>query len=298
MTPLPRSAWLAGRNGEMHHLNACQQAAAAYAAIAVAGRDARAFLQGQLTADLDEMVPGHGQLAAWLDAKGRAIALLRVVPCPDDFLLMLPASQAETVMRRLRLYVLRAAVAVAPAGPVTLLTGEAGRARLESMGLLPDDTPWATALAPAGVALRPPGEPHWMLAGGAANGVGHAEDWELTEVRAGLPEVYSQTAAAFIPQMLNLERLGAVSFTKGCYPGQEIVARAHHLGQVKRRMRLFRAPGDPPPPGTSLASGPGGSVVRSARADEGCLLLAVVSEGQEAGAFALNDGRALQAASA
>lgn len=279
-------------------MNDCRQAAAAYAAISVAGRDARAFLQGQLTADLDEVAPGHGRLAGWLDAKGRAIALLRVVPRPDDFLLMLPASQAEAIMRRLRLYVLRAAVTVAPAGPIDLLTGEAGRARLESMGLLPGDTPWAVALAPGGVALRPPGEPHWMLAGGAANGTGNVEDWELAEVRAGLPEVYAQTAAAFIPQMLNLERFGAVSFTKGCYPGQEIVARAHHLGQVKRRMRLFQAPGDPPPPGTSLASGPGGSVVRSARADEGCLLLAVVSKGQEASAFALNDGRALQATSA
>lgn len=268
----------------------------AYAAIAVSGRDARAFLQGQLTSDLDALADGEGQLAAWLDAKGRALALLRVIPRGDDFLLLLPATQVETVARRLRLYVLRAAVTVEPSGPVALLAGEAGRRRLAGLGLLPEDTPWSAAHGADGVALRPPGEPHWMLAGTGAGAHGDSEAWELAEVRAGLPEVYPQTAAAFIPQMLNLERLGAVSFTKGCYPGQEIVARAHHLGRVKRRMRLFHAPGPPPPPGEELVAERGGSVVRSARANGGCLVLAVVPEAPGAEELALSDGRALRPA--
>jgi folate-binding Fe-S cluster repair protein YgfZ len=91
--------------------------------------------------------------------------------------------------------------------------------------------------------------------------------------------------------MLNLDQIGAVSFTKGCYPGQEIVARAHHLGRVKRRARVFRAPGAPPPPGESLADS-AGTVVRAAAAEAHCLVMAVVTE-DSTGPFALTDGRPL-----
>jgi tRNA-modifying protein YgfZ len=93
--------------------------------------------------------------------------------------------------------------------------------------------------------------------------------------------------------MLNLDRIGGVSFTKGCYPGQEIVARAHHLGRVKRRARLFRAAGAPPAPGETLADS-GGTVVRAAAAADHCRVMAVVAE-DAAGPFALADGRPLEA---
>jgi tRNA-modifying protein YgfZ len=116
--------------------------------------------------------------------------------------------------------------------------------------------------------------------------------WELAEIQAGIPEVYPQTSGQFVAQMLNLDKIGAVSFTKGCYPGQEIVARTHHLGRVKRRARLFRAAGAPPVPGESLAD-TAGTVVRAAAAADHCLVMAVVAD-DAAGPFTLADGRPLE----
>ena len=264
--------------------------------LAATGADAEKFLQAQLSSDLGGLASGGGQLSAWHDAKGRVLAMLRVLAWNEGYLLVLPASLAASIMKRMSLFVLRARVELR-FGPAVY-------------GLRPSDAgDWLTAagLAPAGArrdeaagsrlaAMPMPAEVGWLVAGEADPLLGPpdaaaAVEWQLAELAAGIPEIYPETSGEFVAQMLNLDRLGALSFTKGCYPGQEIIARAHHLGRVKRRARLFTAVSPPPAPGTPLA-GAGGAVVRAHASADGCLLMAVVSE-ETGDSFALADGTPL-----
>jgi tRNA-modifying protein YgfZ len=119
---------------------------------------------------------------------------------------------------------------------------------------------------------------------------------QLEGIRAGLPQVYPATHEAFVAQMLNLDLLGGISFEKGCYTGQEIIARTHYRGAIKRRMLHFAAACPPPVPGTRIVSGEShaGDVVDAAATAEGCELLAVVSLAQANDELRLSDGVKLQ----
>lgn len=261
--------------------------------LAVRGDDARSFLQNQLSSDVARVTGTSGQLSGWHDPKGRVLAFLRVLPLTDGFLLVMHAGLVAAVEKRLRMFVLRARVAIA-AGPAvygvsaetlaTLLppgqsrpeSGVSASGQAESDGKLP-------ALVTASFsAMRMPGAVGWLVAGElpsdqvGANAAAVAA-WERAELEAGIPEVYPETSGEFVAQMLNLDRIGAVSFTKGCYPGQEIVARAHHLGRVKRRAQVFRRPGPPPAPGAALDE-PSGTVVRAVALDGESLVMAVVAQ--------------------
>lgn len=262
-------------------------------ALAVAGPDARGFLQSQLSADLDEVSATSGQFSAWHDPKGRVLAIFRVLPWRESFLLVMNSRLVETVRQRLGLFVLRSRVTLEPGPPVFGLAGLGTDAALAAQGLAPGDELLAAAWNATASTLRVPAG--WLIVGDLGAGANAAASvaWDYAEVAAGIPEIYPETSGQFVAQMLNLDQIGAVSFTKGCYPGQEIVARAHHLGRVKRRARLFRARGGPPAPGFTLSDG-GGLVVRAAAAGDHCLVMAVVSE-DLAGPFALSDGRTLEA---
>lgn len=269
----------------------------ALTALAVTGADARSFLQGQLSSDLAEVTATRGQISAWHDPKGRVLAVLRVMPWPEGFLLVMPAALREAVEKRMRMYVLRAKVQLQDGPPIHALAAEAAPDWLAGRHLALADAPLSAAVADGIGVLRVPGRAGWLVAGELSEGdetgdPGPIAAWELAELEAGLPEVYPETSGQFVAQMLNLDRIGAVSFTKGCYPGQEIVARAHHLGRVKRRARLFRTAGLPPAPGESLAES-AGTVVRAAVAAGHCLVMAVVAE-ESGGPFTLADGRPLE----
>jgi folate-binding protein YgfZ len=123
-------------------------------------------------------------------------------------------------------------------------------------------------------------------------------DWRLADIRAGLPQVLPETHESFVAQMLNLDIVGGISLTKGCYTGQEIIARTHYRGAIKRRMLHFAANCAPPPPGTRVLEGEAaaGEVVDAAATDSGCELLAVVSLAQKDAALTLAGpfGAALQ----
>jgi tRNA-modifying protein YgfZ len=267
------------------------------ASLAVTGPDARSFLQGQLSSNLDEVTPTRGQLSGWHDPKGRVLAVLRVLPWGEGFLLVTHAELAAAIEQRLRLFILRAKVAV-QAGPRVygVAAGHGGPLAIGS-GLQVGMEPRDAACTDSASAMRMPGRAGWLVVGDtgelpvAANAAAVAA-WDQAEVEAGIPEVYPATSGQFVAQMLNLDRIGAVSFTKGCYPGQEIVARAHHLGRVKRRARLFRVAGAPPAPGDALADS-GGTIVRTAASGDDCLLMAVVPDDVTA-PFALADGRPLE----
>jgi tRNA-modifying protein YgfZ len=267
----------------------------ALGALSVRGPEAREFLQRQLSSDLDEVSGTQGQFSGWHDPKGRVLAFFRILPAPDGFRLVMHAALVESIARRLRLYVLRARVEIEPAPAVLGLAAD-GDAPASLGETLLESGPLAAFSSPAFSTLRLPGQAGWLVVGDpglpAATDAGAEAAWQRAELEAGLPEVYPATSGAFVAQMINLDRLGAVSFTKGCFPGQEIVARAHHLGRVKRRARLFRAPGPAPAPGESLADSRG-TVVRTADSDDGCLLLAVVPE-DFAGPLSLADGRVLK----
>jgi tRNA-modifying protein YgfZ len=264
-------------------------------ALAVTGPDARIFLQGQLSSDINEVTGNRGQLSAWHDPKGRVLAIFRILPWPDGFLLVMQAELAPAIEKRMRMYVLRAKVQLQAGVPVRALDAEGAAAWFAGGGVALEETPLSAVLAEGFSALRMPGACGWLVAGVGApetpcNPAG-TDAWAVAEIAAGVPEVYPATSGQFVAQMLNLDRLGAVSFTKGCYPGQEVVARAHHLGRVKRRARIFTTDGAPPAPGDSLAD-TGGTVVRAAASGPSCLVMAVVPE-DSLGPFLLADEREL-----
>jgi folate-binding protein YgfZ len=217
----------------------------------VGGPDARAFLQGQLSADIDALAPAKPLLASCNSAQGRVQAVLWLLERSDGVALVLPASMIERTATRLRKYVLRSKVTI--------------------------------AALPTAVELP---EPHAY----------RERDWRLAGIRAGLPQVYPETHEAFVAQMLNLDLLGGISFEKGCYTGQEIIARTHFRGAIKRRMFRFEFSGPPPAPGTRVLAGDqhAGDVVDAAATDAGCELLAVINLSQRAAQLELESNRGVR----
>ncbi|MEQ1801743.1 MAG: folate-binding protein [Gammaproteobacteria bacterium] len=249
--------------------------------LAVTGSDRAAFLQGQLTQDVATARPDLTVMAGWADAKGRLLfaghLFVARLGTDEALALLVPADLADALLKRLRMYILRAKA------QATLL-----------------DVPLAGLIgAPADpgasqcVRLHGHGERHLLLGGPAAHPgdiAGPRSDWRLSDIRAGLPAVVAATTGEFVPQMVNLDLLGGISFTKGCYTGQEIVARMKYLGRVKRRMLRFGTPGDAPAPGAQLYASRGavGQVVTSAPAESGSEFLAVVVVDDLPGPFFLD----------
>jgi len=222
-----------------------------YAVLAVQGEDAIEFLQGQFTNDVTKVDDQHSQLNAYCNNKGRMLANFRVFSSQGTIFITLPQELAETVLNRLQQYVLRAQVAMGDVSDSLLRIGISGTqaaSTLEAhLGALPtscDDVVQydnAIVIRCAGghrfeLYATPEHMPeHWQTLTATASAVG-ADHWELLNIRDGIPVITTATSEAFVPQMANLELINGVSFTKGCYTGQEIVARMHYLGKLKKRM--------------------------------------------------------------
>jgi tRNA-modifying protein YgfZ len=238
-----------------------------YGILSVTGSDARAFLHAQLTNDIEHLDAQRAALAGWCSAKGRLLASFLVVPSPDGFLLQLSRDLAAPVAKRLAMFVLRSKVKVADESDAWAQYG------VWEADLPGPDVSWKSGAATLRVGERRYLE--WVAASQAPQPAAAPESaWALQEIRAGRPLITAATQDQFVPQMVNYEKLGAVDFKKGCYPGQEIVARAQYRGAVKRRMVHAKAPA-----GSSLAPGQefnGGTVVDVAPAEDGAELLAVV----------------------
>jgi folate-binding protein YgfZ len=224
-----------------------------YGLLAVTGADARDFLHAQLTNDIAQLPADRAALAGWCTAKGRLLASLLVIPSPDGFLLQLARDISASTAKRLSMFVLRSKVKI---------TDESDR--LVQLGV------WAGDWNIPGVAWDGPNvrvrvaEQRFLHIGPALDlaCTRSEEAWALEEIRAGRPLISAATQDKFVPQMVNFEKLGAINFQKGCYPGQEIVARAQYRGEVKRRLVHV-----PAPDGTGLQPGQewnGGIVVDSA----------------------------------
>jgi folate-binding protein YgfZ len=259
----------------------------------VSGPDARSYLQGQLSFDLTGLSPARIELACCNSAQGRVQAVTWLVERSEGVVMLLPAAMLESTLQRLKKYLLRAKVKLEPG----LLHAFVGPELAEGAELL---TP-RTHVEEDGIStIAWPGEPGRVLLLTATGPFGelpaHDAAWHREDLRCGLPQVYPQTHEAFVAQMLNLDLLGGISFEKGCYTGQEIIARTHFRGTVKRRMLAFSAACEAPLPGTRVLSGGqhAGDVVDAAAAPSGCELLAVISLAQRDQPLELESGATLE----
>ena len=178
-----------------------------YKLIKVSGADAVEFLQGQLTQDVGQLAAAERMLAAWCNAKGRVIVIVRLVAIDDGIAMIVPDEMADAVVTKLLMYRFRAKVDFAAT-----------------------DDDCAVLIDPRDTDPR-------------------------ALIQSGIPHIDSSNSEAFTPHMLNLDKLDAISFTKGCYTGQEIVARTEHRGKSKRRMMHYLADGDGVTAGAAVTDG-------------------------------------------
>lgn len=222
--------------------------------IAVTGEDATHFLQGQFTNDIRLVTTTHTQLSSHCTPKGRMLANFRVFRLDETLYLQLPRPQLDLLLKRLRMYVLRAKVVLTDISDDFVTLGLSGDQAPECLAaLFPALPAQANDLTRHGeltlIRLAGP-TPRFQILGpvtaimplwdtlAATATPANAAHWTLLDIRAGIPIIHPETREAFVPQMANMQLIDGVSFTKGCYTGQEIVARMQYLGKLKRRLYL------------------------------------------------------------
>lgn len=257
--------------------------------IAVRGADAVAFLHAQLTNDIEHLGPGRLELAGYCSAKGRLLAVIDCWRTADAVYLQLPREILPAIQKRLAMFVLRAkakledasnehaclavmgpgaATALAAAGLAAPAAGQSHAAGNVLVARLRD----APGVAERFMLLAPAGEVQALRARLGALADMPAAAWWWSQVDAGIANVFAATQEKFVPQMINLEVLGGVNFKKGCYPGQEVVARSQYLGKLRRRMAIAHIDGETRAGAdvfTQTAGEPVGTVVMAASAPQG-----------------------------
>jgi tRNA-modifying protein YgfZ len=248
--------------------------------IAAAGDDAASFLHNQLTNDVEHLTFAEARLAGYCTPKGRLLATFLTWKTADAIMLQLPRQLQPAIQKRLQMFVLRAKVKLADASDTYAILGLGGRAAAALLTAwfpaLPP-TPYSVAQSDAGTLIRVAdafgapryqwiaspelAEKAWSAVSAALTPVG-ASAWCLADIHAAIPQITQVTQEQFVPQMINFEVIGGVNFKKGCYPGQEIVARSQYLGKLKRRMLPATVDAD------SVKAG--GEVFSSADPDQPC----------------------------
>ncbi|MDX1404269.1 MAG: hypothetical protein R3192_07025 [Woeseiaceae bacterium] len=222
-----------------------------YQLIEISGNDAEEFLQGQLTQDVARLAEAISLPAAWCNAKGRVIATIRLLRLGDAIGLAVSPSLADVIMQRLAMYRLRADVNIAAANAnwtSAAVSSNEALAELERVGLLPAAN---SACAAAGlIAVDVSVADRYVEIFGnrdAFEKAGISFEHSLSDaehaalrIRAGHVEINAENSEKYTPHMLNLDQIGAISFEKGCYTGQEVVARTEHRGESKRRLARYR----------------------------------------------------------
>ncbi len=191
------------------------------------GPDAGTFLQAQLTADISALDDRQSTFAAYCSPQGKVFGLLLVGRQKNNFMVIGAAQLLPSIVQRLRIYIFRSKV------------------EIEAMDTLPVYGVWPSHSAnPAIAPLAPPGVPlQYAIAGDDVPSDETTDHWRHAELKQGITWLDSDTTEKFIPQMLGYDQIDAVSFSKGCYPGQEIVARTHYLGKVKRKPLILAVSG-------------------------------------------------------
>lgn len=282
--------------------------------ISVDGEDASDFLQGQLTNDIRDVSKQHSQLSAYCTPKGRMLANFRIFKRNETYYLRLPQSLLESTLKRIGMFILMSKVSIKDSCNALVRIGVSGPKADEQLADIITDLPKqvddATQVDGYTI-IKCPGtipryeiyaelEPMKTLWGqldvnAAPVGVG---PWESMDILAGIPTIYPETSEAFVPQMTNMQVINGVNFQKGCYTGQEIVARMQYLGKIKRRMfrvhidtneavnagdKLFCA-------GSKSGQGTGQIVSAQVDSENGYIALAVIDiTDAESGALQLHD---------
>ncbi|MDH5484312.1 MAG: folate-binding protein YgfZ [Gammaproteobacteria bacterium] len=257
--------------------------------ISVQGEDAAEYLQGQLTNDIHQVTPEHSQLSAACSPKGRMLANFRIFQRNNSYYLRLPLEQLESILKRLRMFMMMARVTIEDSSDSLIRIGVSGpdiEKHLASIiPQLPASNNAVTQSAGYTVIRLAGPNPRfeiyaeldnikklWNHLDVHAAAVG-AGPWRMLDILAGIPTIYPVTAEAFVPQMTNMQLIDGVNFKKGCYTGQEIVARMQYLGKLKRRMfRIHITSTNSVNPGDKLysantTSGQGTGIVVDAQAD-------------------------------
>ena len=266
------------------------------------GADAVNFLQGQLSNDVRLLTAERSLPAGYHNPQGRTVALLRLIElAPGDIIAILPRELAGAVLTRMSKFILRAKVKLTDDSPdwaiAGLIAAREPSAHAPAAALpaaLPAELNAVTRTGGSVTVRVAPDPARWLVAqpaeAPAAAGAAPCAAWERLAIAGGEPEVYAATSEEFVAQMLNLDVIGAIAFDKGCYTGQEVIARAHYRGRVKRRLQRFvtrvprsLAPGD----AAQLADGRPLKVVRAVRLPDGrseFLAVAPVAAGETAAA--------------
>lgn len=222
--------------------------------ISASGEEAESFLQNQFSNDIKQVSESRSQFNAYCTAKGRALALFRTFKRGDEYLLQLPVERIDATLKRLRMFVLMSKVTLEDTSDKLVAIGIAGPQAENRLKALTGTVPAEDNACVYGknmIVCKISGQiPRYMLIADNADAIdawktlsenfkpcGHAV-WSYLDIHAGLPQIYETNSEAFVPQMLNLHNLDGISFQKGCYPGQEVVARMYYLGKLKRRMYL------------------------------------------------------------
>jgi folate-binding protein YgfZ len=256
--------------------------------LSASGKDAARLLQGLATCNVFEVSENQARIGAFCNPKGRALATFLLAKRGDEYLLVLPLEQLEAIRKHLQKYVLRSDVKLADRSDDFCLLGlshnESGAGPLFA-ARVDEGMVWIELTAARTLVIVEP-EPAIKLWTDNRSRLGFApansEGWRLLDLLGGIPWLSPATAEAHVPQMLNLDKLEGISFTKGCYTGQEIVARTHYLGKSKRALLLAECTLDPAPePNAPIVDRDGGEqsrgqVLTAISHDGVCHLLAVL----------------------
>ncbi|HSC93917.1 MAG TPA: folate-binding protein YgfZ [Burkholderiales bacterium] len=257
--------------------------------IRFSGPESQTFLHNQLTCDVAALAAGKSTYGAYCTPKGRMLATFLLWRAGENFFMQLPSSLREPLQKQLSKYILRAKVKATDVSSEWTLFGVTGKNSEELVQQAAGRAPNAVhevAQTPDAMVIKLPGERYEIVAAreraqallaslaSSAEKAG-PDNWGWLDIRAGIATILPATQEAFVPQMVNLDLIGGVSLTKGCYPGQEIVARMHYRGTLKQRMYLANVAGaDAPQPGDKLYSPDFGeqacgTIVNAARSPEG-----------------------------
>ncbi len=215
------------------------------AVLTVSGKDAAQLLQGQVTCDVKELTDTKSSLGALCNPKGRAITTFLLIKTSDAFLVILPEALLETVKKRLQMYILRSAVTLTDSSNQLCLMGLSVPAMLAE--------PLFNTTQQDNITVNfSTTHPRYLVIADTDKAIAlwservdnqqfkptNSDQWRYLDILSGIPWLTAETSEEFIPQMLNLDQLGGISYNKGCYTGQEIVARTHYLGKTKRTLFL------------------------------------------------------------
>lgn len=215
------------------------------AVLTVSGKDAAKLLQGQVTCDVNELTDTKSSLGALCNPKGRAITTFLLIKTSDAFLVILPEELLETVKKRLQMYILRSAVTLTDSSNQLCLMGLSVPAMLAE--------PLFNTTQQDNITVNfSTTHPRYLVIADTDKAIAlwservdnqqfkptNSDQWRYLDILSGIPWLTAETSEEFIPQMLNLDQLGGISYNKGCYTGQEIVARTHYLGKTKRVLFL------------------------------------------------------------